>query len=113
MEKSMENLYGRMGACYARNGKVIEGILERYARMYEEHWKEPLGAKAYQSIRMDMMALGLDLDCDLQVLLDSDDFSFLHDIEGTYRHLNRTNGEMNDCFVPRCCRGTSRKETNV
>ena len=39
---------------------------------------------------------------DLSQLLAFDDFNFLHDIVGIYRHLDRKSGELRDCFVPRC-----------
>lgn len=37
----------------------------------------------------------------LQELLDADDFNFAHDVFGIKRHLDRTTGKLQDCFVPR------------
>ncbi len=31
----------------------------------------------------------------------ADDFNFTHDVFGIRRHLDRTTGELGDCFVPR------------
>ena len=37
----------------------------------------------------------------LMSLRDADDFNFVHDVFGIYRHLNRQTGKLEDCFVPR------------
>ena len=34
-------------------------------------------------------------------LLAADDFNFAHDAFGIARHLNRTNGQLENCFLPR------------
>lgn len=39
---------------------------------------------------------------DLLKLLEADDFNFAHDVFGIRRHINRTTGKLEDCFVPRC-----------
>ena len=41
--------------------------------------------------------------CPLQLseLLTADSFDFTHDIYGIRRHIDRTTGELQDCFVPR------------
>lgn len=39
---------------------------------------------------------------DFERLLAFDEFSFLHDIYGIARHLDRETGQLNDCFLPRC-----------
>ncbi|MFZ2470206.1 MAG: hypothetical protein WAW54_17595 [Parvibaculum sedimenti] len=39
-----------------------------------------------------------------------DDFSFLHDVTGIARHLNRETGEMGGHFTPRCARGNAAKK---
>ena len=38
---------------------------------------------------------------DLQAMLAGDDLDFSHDIYGIQRHINRTNGQLEDCFLPR------------
>tara|TARA_R100001530_G_scaffold135251_2_gene112005 strand:- start:201 stop:494 length:294 start_codon:yes stop_codon:yes gene_type:complete len=37
----------------------------------------------------------------LQELLDADDLDFAHDIIGIVRNIDRTTGELMNCFVPR------------
>lgn len=37
----------------------------------------------------------------LSELLAADDFNFMHDVAGVRRHLNRTTGLLEDCFLPR------------
>jgi hypothetical protein len=39
---------------------------------------------------------------DLHKLLEADDFNFAHDVFGIRRHIDRTTGQLQDCFVPRC-----------
>lgn len=34
-------------------------------------------------------------------LLETDDFNFCHDVFGIHRHIDRTNGSLGGCFVPR------------
>ncbi len=61
--------------------------------------------RASIEISMDLSATnanGCPLDFDK--LLAFDDFSFLHDIYGIARHLDRESGQLNDCFLPRCAR---------
>lgn len=37
----------------------------------------------------------------LQELLAADDFNFCHDVCGIYRQMNRENGQLQNCFLPR------------
>lgn len=37
----------------------------------------------------------------LQELLAADNGNFIHDVFGIRRHLDRTTGQLRDCFVPR------------
>ena len=43
---------------------------------------------------------------DLQKFLDFDDFNFLHDFCGIKNHINRRNGQIENCFLPRCAKPT-------
>ena len=60
-------------------------------------------------IQYDQMTAVMDLDAchnngnplQLQKLLDADDFNFGHDVFGIRQHLDRTTGQLGDCFVPR------------
>lgn len=38
---------------------------------------------------------------DLEKLVCADDFSFVHDVLGIMRHLNRGSGQLNQHFLPR------------
>lgn len=44
---------------------------------------------------------------DLDRLLAFPDFDFAHDVFGIRRHINRSTGALDDCFVPRCARSQS------
>ena len=44
---------------------------------------------------------------DLSKLLNASDADFGHDVFGIRRHLDRSTGELMDCFVPRCARQES------
>ena len=37
----------------------------------------------------------------LRELLNADDFNFAHDVFGIRRHLDRSTGQLGDCFLPR------------
>lgn len=37
----------------------------------------------------------------LHALAEADKFNFAHDILGIERHINKTTGELEDCFLPR------------
>lgn len=39
---------------------------------------------------------------DLDKLLDTPDFDFMHDIAGITNCLDRETGKLKDCFLPRC-----------
>lgn len=40
----------------------------------------------------------------LAELLAADDFNFVHDVAGIRRHIDRTTGKLQDCFLPRFAR---------
>lgn len=70
---------------------------------------------AAQGISLDRMSTQMDLSAthangnplDLDRLLAFDDFNFMHDITGIYRHLNRDTGKLGNFFRPRSsARGT-------
>jgi hypothetical protein len=54
------------------------------------------------SFNMDISAAYLHTPLDLQQLLDFPDFDFAHDVFGIRQHLDRSTGELKDCFIP-CC----------
>ena len=78
--------------------KLIAKIVTRAVQKYHD-MDIPLDI---QSLTMDLTAChsnGCPLD--FQRLLDAPDFDFCHDIGGIQRHINRTTGEIEDCFLPR------------
>lgn len=42
----------------------------------------------------------------LEELLNADDFNFVHDVGGIWRHLDRDKFELRDCFIPRFAKGS-------
>jgi len=54
------------------------------------------------SILMDLEACNIVCPLDLDKLLAFDSFNLAHDVCGIANHLNRTTGELEDCFLPRC-----------
>ncbi len=82
--------------------EVISKIVDRYMEFHHS-LNIP---KVYQRPKMDLM---MDIEathCNgnplrLNDLLEADDFNFTHDLIGIQDHLNRTTGELQDCFVPR------------
>jgi len=69
------------------NRAADEGLIENYQRM---------------SLHMDIAATHCN-GCmlDLERLLGTDGFNFAHDVLGIKRHINRTNGRLEHCFLPR------------
>ena len=53
-------------------------------------------------LEMDIIAVHVN-DCKLklQELLEADTFNFFHDINGISQHINRKNGKLQNCFLPR------------
>src|SRR5688572_23288369 len=59
---------------------------------------------------IDRVSLEMDLDTchsngcplDFAKLLAAPAFDFVHDIYGIIRHMDRTTGELRNCFLPRC-----------
>lgn len=47
---------------------------------------------------------------DLQALLTTDTFTLVHDVCGIRRHLDRTTGQLKDCYRPRTAKQTTNKE---
>ncbi len=61
------------------------------------------------NIQIERMSLFMDIDhatrqfkINPQSLLDLDHHNFTHDVFGIVSHMNRSNGLVEDCFVPRC-----------
>lgn len=76
----------------------VEAIVSRASRMF----KQADNPRSGMEIRMDLAAVHASCPLDLQRFAEADDFNFAHDIGGIYRHLDRSTGELTDCFLPRC-----------
>ena len=53
------------------------------------------------SLEMDLLAVHARTPLRLDDLANSGSFTFLHDVLGIVRHLNRRTGLLENCFVPR------------
>jgi hypothetical protein len=85
----------------------IARIVARYGKTYPAiyHDDEAL------SIRMDIAAAHLSQSLDLEKLLQVEEFTFFHDINGIRSHLNRETGQLEQNFLPRCSKkGSYEKE---
>lgn len=68
---------------------------------------------ALQGVKLDALELDMDITachangCPLKLveLLKADEFNFMHDAMGIRRHINRANGKLMNCFLPRYARG--------
>lgn len=79
--------------------KLIEAITNRALALSARMGGDP-GRR--QDVLMDITAVHAN-GCRLRLsdLLAADDANFGHDIFGIRRHLNRDNGQLVNCFVPR------------
>lgn len=84
-----------------RDADLIAQIAERAERMAAMH-RHPRDRRKVMDYNMDITAAHAN-GCRLQLrqLLNADDFNFAHDVFGIERHLNRTTGALEDCFLPR------------
>lgn len=58
--------------------------------------------KSLMDLEMDITTTHLNGNpLNLKQLAEADDTNLFHDIYGIYSHLNRTTGELENCFVPR------------
>lgn len=56
---------------------------------------------------MDLAAVTETMDVDWEGLLSTDVSNFFHDVSGIHYHMDRSVGELGDCFVPRFARSTT------
>lgn len=57
----------------------------------------------YTSLCMDIEACHCNgCPLDLNKLASAEEYDFAHDVFGIRRHINRLNGALEDCFLPRC-----------
>ncbi len=62
---------------------------------------------ARMDMLMDIEAAHGSCPLDLEKLLTAPDFDFAHDVVGIRAHINRQDGTLGDCFLPRCAKGQS------
>lgn len=80
------------------DARIIREIARRASLLATEHGVEYAVADA----EMDLTACHANgMPLDLQKLLTADNGNFGHDVFGIRRHLDRTTGQLKDCFVPR------------
>lgn len=79
---------------------IIEAIVGRYRAEAERLKALPKSFKPI-NLTMDISAAHIALPIDLDRLLAADLTTFMHDIGGISRHINRDTGELGGCFVPR------------
>ncbi len=88
--------------------KLIDKIVDRAEKLGivtpSRRGRKTHGEHGYSRLTCDMdlvacHANGMPLD--LNALLHADDFNFSHDVWGIAKHINRTSGELENCFVPR------------
>lgn len=56
----------------------------------------------FQQVQMDIAACHENCPLDLQQLYDSSKADFIHDVLGIRSNIDRTTGELRNCFDPRC-----------
>ena len=86
--------------CSKADCKLIAEIVKRADWLAQKNGKEidPL------EMNMDITAAHCNgCPLDLQKLLGASTLDFVHDVYGIRNHIDRTTGELLDCFVPRCC----------
>jgi hypothetical protein len=93
--------------CSKGDEELIRRIVDRGYAMLMEAWDasparmRKLGADKL-SLTMDVTACHCNgCPMDLARWLAADDFNFGHDFSGIHRHLSRTSGKLENCFLPR------------
>ena len=81
----------------ANNGErqMFDAIIDRAMGLGIYNADERLDAE------MDLSATMKHTPMNLPALLGADNFNFGHDLGGIKRHINRTTGALEDCFLPR------------
>ena len=80
----------------AADDKLILAIVDRALRDYPAYFGR-------LDLNMDLTACHANgCELDLEKLLAFDRFNFAHDIHGIVDKLDRSTGQLRDCFSPRC-----------
>ncbi len=94
----MKTTYGPRFTASKEEERIINKIANRAVHMAADY------GVAYEKIDalMDLEACHCNgMPLALSKLLDADDANFGHDVFGIRRHINRKDGTVGDCFVPR------------
>lgn len=81
---------------------IIVEVVERAEAMLEDYGEEP---RDRTTMLMDISATHAN-GCPLHLkrLLEASDYDFAHDFFGIQSHIDRTTGQLTDCFLPRAAR---------
>ncbi len=78
---------------------LIDQIAERAVKEVFPHHPH----QDFTAVHMDLCAtIAQGCPLDLEKLLAFDAFNFMHDVGGIYRHIDRSSGFLQNCFLPRC-----------
>ena len=81
---------------------TVRKIIDRAAEMSERVTGKKLNDDELRAWTMDVLACHANgCPLDFERLLAADDFNFGHDLFGIWRHMDRTTGNLTNCFVPR------------
>jgi hypothetical protein len=89
---------------------AVRAVASRPAAVAAERRAGAVGKYPLIDADMDICATHLN-GCPLKLeeLLAADDMNFAHDVFGIRRHIDRTTGELQDCFVPRYAAPTKKE----
>jgi hypothetical protein len=76
---------------------IILKIAKRASKISESHWAEYNETSA----GIDLIYAHDQVTLDLEALLETDDFNFVHDVFGIALHMDRSTGELDSRFLPR------------
>ena len=81
--------------------ETMAAICKRYEKYCDAHdWIMPQWCDRTTRM-MDLEHAHGAAPIDLEALLAAPDGEFLHDVVGIHRHMDRSTGELRDCFLPR------------
>ena len=85
------------------DAKLVDKICDRVVDLLLSIEGFNIYVESRIDLEMDIVACHLNgCPLDLKKLLGADNFNLVHDVGGIRRHMNRTTGKLEDCFLPRC-----------
>jgi len=82
--------------CTKQESQLIAIIVKRFLKLAK------LPASRSLDLNMDVTACHVNgCKLDLERLAAADDFNLAHDVAGINRHIDRSNGKLMNCFLPR------------